>query len=261
MYKKSKKGIHTRSNFVVVFASRFRYINPHAMWCTAGDIWTSSVTSCATCKEESGVAGSIFDGGWGTRWWQDLDGGAENKDWVVSVGEDGKVGVHGDFTLDRSGSGMVDSGWNCIWDDCRVSVEEDAEVDEVMSVVGLADDIWSEVVLSDEERSWRKGGDAVNICDFGGAVGELCKVIWCFGLKGVAVANSDWDEDDWESVWAETRFDLSKEDGGGNLIKHDCDKYYHDDCDDCGDNRSFKISIINFDNFMFPFSVGWRWSL
>ena len=60
-----------------------------------------------------------------------------------------------------------------------------------MSLVGLADGIWSEVVLSDEEKSWRKGGDAVNVCDFGGAVGELWKIILCFGLKDVAVADSD----------------------------------------------------------------------
>ena len=60
-----------------------------------------------------------------------------------------------------------------------------------MSIVGLADDIWSEVVLSDEEKSWRKGGDAVNVCDFGGAVGELWKIILCFGLKDGAVADSD----------------------------------------------------------------------
>ena len=45
-----------------------------------------------------------------------------------------------------------------------------------MNLVGLADDIWSEDVLSDEEISWRKCGDAVNVCDFGGAVGELCKI-------------------------------------------------------------------------------------
>ena len=43
-------------------------------------------------------------------------------------------------------------------------------------------------------------------------------------MKGVAVADSDWDEDDWESGWAERRFDLGKEDGGGDLIKDDCDK-------------------------------------
>ena len=40
------------------------------------------------------MAASTFDGGWGTIWWQDVDGGAENKEWVVGVGEDGKVGVH-----------------------------------------------------------------------------------------------------------------------------------------------------------------------
>ena len=55
LYKKSKKRIHTRSNFVVVFASKSRCINPHATWGTAGDICTSSVTCCATCKEEPGV--------------------------------------------------------------------------------------------------------------------------------------------------------------------------------------------------------------
>ena len=208
----------------------------------------------ATCKEKSGVAGSTFDGGWGTRWWQDVDGGAENKEWVVGVGKDGKVGVHGDVTVDRSGSGMLDGGWNCIWDDCRVSVEEDAEVGEIMSLVGLADDIWSEVVLSDEEKSWWKGGYAVNACDFGGAVREFCKIIWRFGLKGVAVADSDWGEDDWESGWTERRFDLGKEDGRSDLINDDCGKY-DDDCDDCGDNTSCNVSVINFENLMFPFSI------
>ena len=93
----------------------------------------------------------------------------------MGVGEDGKVAVYGDVTVDRSGSWMLDGGWNFIWDDCGVPVEEDAEVGEVMSLIGLADGIWSEVVLSDEEKSWWKGGDAVNVCDFGGAVGELSK--------------------------------------------------------------------------------------
>ena len=60
LYKKCKKRIHTRSNFVVVFASKFRCIDSDATWGTAGDI----CASCwATCKEESGVARSIFDGG------------------------------------------------------------------------------------------------------------------------------------------------------------------------------------------------------
>ena len=154
LYKKSKKRIHTRSNFVVVLASKFRWINPHATCGTAGDICASSVTCCATCKEESGFAGSTSDGGWDTRWWQNMDGGTENKEWVVGVGEDRKVGEHKDVTVDRSGSGMLDGGWNCMWDDSRVSVKEDAEVGEVMNLVYLADDIWSEVVLSDEEKSW-----------------------------------------------------------------------------------------------------------
>ena len=178
---------------------------------------------------------------------------------IVGVKKDGKVGVHGDVTVDRSGSGMLDGGWNCIWDDCGVSVEEDAEVGEVMSLVGLADDIWSEVVLSDEEKSWRKGGDAVNVCDFGGAVEELWKIIWCFGLKGVAVADSDWDEDDWESVQIERRFNLGKEDGGGDLIKGDCDKDDDDDddYDDCGNNASCSVSTIKSENLMFPFSIRW----
>ena len=105
LYKKSMKRIPTRNNFVVAFASKFRCINPHATWGTAeGDICTSSVTCCLTCKEESGVAGSTFDRGWGMRWWQGVDGGAENKECVESVREDGKVGVHGDVTVDRSGS-------------------------------------------------------------------------------------------------------------------------------------------------------------
>ena len=31
---------------------------------------------------------------------------------------------------------------------------------------------------------------------------------------------------------------MGKEDGGGDLISDDCDKYDDHDCDDCGDNRS-----------------------
>ena len=121
----------------------------------------------------------------------------------MSVGEDGKVGVHGwrCYSILKWRSGMLDGGWNCIWDDCRVSVEENTEVGEVMSLLGLADEIWSEVVLSEMRKNlgeW-KGGNAVNVCDFGGAVRELWKIIWYFGLKGVVVADSDWDEDDWES--------------------------------------------------------------
>ena len=50
----------------------------------------------------------------------------------MGIGEDGKVGVHGDVAVDGSGSVMLDGGWSCIWDDCGVSVEEDAEVGEVL---------------------------------------------------------------------------------------------------------------------------------
>ena len=46
-----------------------------------------------------------------------------------------------------------------------------------------------------------------------------------------------------------------KEDGGGDLIRDDCDKYDDDDCDGCGNNTSCNVSIIDFENFMFPFSI------
>ena len=59
--------------------------------------------------------------------------------------------------------------------------------------------------------------------NFGGAVGELSKIIWRFGLWGVAVAASDRDEDDWESGWTERRLDLVKKDGGVYLINDVCD--------------------------------------
>ena len=129
-----------------------------------------------------------------------------------------------------------------------------------MSSIGLADGTWSEVVLSGEEKSWWKSGDTLNVCDFGGAVGELTKNFWRFGLKGVAVGDSDWDEDAWESVCIERRFDLGAEAGAGDLINDDCCKYDDDDddCDDCGDNMSCNASVINFENLMFPFSVRWR---
>ena len=140
--KKVKKRIPTRNNFIVVFAIKFRCINSHATCSTTrGDIYTSSVTCGATRKEELGVASSTFDGGWDTRWRQDVDGGAENDGWAVGVKEDGKVAVSGDVKVDRSGSWMLDGRWNFIWDDCGVSVKEDAEVGEVMSLIILADGI------------------------------------------------------------------------------------------------------------------------
>ena len=134
---------------------------------------------------------------------------------------------------------MLDGGWNFIWDDCGVPVEEDAEVGEVMSLIGLADGIrWSEVFLSDEEKSWRMQSWCSQCLWFWWSSRRIKQKFWRFGLKGVAVADSDWDEDDWEGVWNERRFDLGTEDGGGYLINDDCDKYSDDDdgddCDDCG---------------------------
>ena len=54
----------------------------------------------------------------------------------MGVEQDGKVEVHGDVTVDRSRSWMLDGGWNFSWDDCAVPVE-DEEVGEVMSLVGF----------------------------------------------------------------------------------------------------------------------------
>ena len=83
------------------------------------------------------------------------------QEWAVGVGEDGKVGVYGDVTVGRSGSGMLDGSWNFSWDDCGVSDKEDTEVGEVMSLVGLADDIWSKSWmvknLNAEEKILAKG--------------------------------------------------------------------------------------------------------
>ena len=183
-----------------------------------------------------------------------MAGGAENEGWAVSVGEDGNVEVNRDVTEDRSGSGMLDGRWNFSWDDCRVSDKEDTEICEVMSLVGLVDNTWSEVALSSEEKTWQKGGDAGNVCDSGGAVRKLSKKMWDFGLKGVVGADSDWDEDDWESVWTERR--LGKEDGGGALINDDCYKCDDDNGDDeRGDNTPCKISVIDLENLIFSFSI------
>ena len=131
---------------------------------------------------------------------------------------------------------MLDVGWNFSWDDCRDSNEENAEIGGVMSSIGLANGLWSEVILSGEENTLWKGGDAVNVWNFGGAARESSQKFWHFGLKGVVVADSDWDENDWEIVSTEKMLDLNKEDGGGDLINDDCEKH-DNDCDGC-DNTS-----------------------
>lgn len=48
---------------------------------------------------------------------------------------------------------------------------------------------------------------------------DWAKKFWRFGLKDVPAADSGRNEDDWQSVQTKGRFDLGKEDGGGNLIK------------------------------------------
>ena len=213
-------------------------------------------------KEEPGVAGSAFDGGWGTRWWWDAGRGAENEGWAVGVGENRNVGVHGDVKVCRSGCGMLNDGWNFSWDDCRVSDEEDTKVGEVMSLVGLVNDIWLKVVLSGEENTWRKGGDADNVWKFGGAVKRIKQKILKFRVEGSCCG---WQWMRWrclESVSSDGRFDLGREDRVGDIINDNCDKHDDDKCDDDGgDNTSCNVSIINLKNLMFPFSVRWRWSL
>ena len=67
---------------------------------------------------------------------------------------------------------------------------------------------------------------------------------------------SDWNEDDWKSIWTEGKFDLGAWDGGDNLI------HQHDNnCDDCGDSTSYNVSIIDSGKLMFPFSISCMWSL
>ena len=57
-----------------------RGINPYATWGTiGGDVCIPSVKCFATYKEKPGVASSTFNGGWGTRWWRDVGGGADNE--------------------------------------------------------------------------------------------------------------------------------------------------------------------------------------
>ena len=183
------------------------------------------------------------------------------QEWAVGVGEDGKVGVYGDVRVGRSESGMLDGSWNFSWDDCGVSDKEDAEVGEVMSLVDLADDIWSEVEWSKTWMLRKNLGERVVMQLMFVILVEQSEIYAkkCFGLKGVAVADSDWDEDDWESVQIERRFNLGKEDGGGDLIKGDCDKDDDDDddYDDCGNNASCSVSTIKSENLMFSFSIRW----
>ena len=141
LYKKCKKIIPTRSDFTTVFASTFRSIDSYGTWGnTGGDICISSAMCSTTYKKELGVAGSTFDGGWVTTWWQDVGGAAENgvscecrRRW--------KSRCTWRCIVDKSGSGIPDGDWNFSWDDCGVWNEEEIEVDEIISLLGLVDDV------------------------------------------------------------------------------------------------------------------------
>ena len=108
---------------------------------TGGDICISSAMCSTTYKKELWFAGKAFDEGWVSGWWRAVGGAAENEGWTESVGEDGKVGVHEDITVDTSGNGMLDGVWNFSWDDCGVSNKEDPEVGEVTSFLCLVNNI------------------------------------------------------------------------------------------------------------------------
>ena len=92
-------------------------------------------------------------------------------DWWV----DGKVGIHRDVTLDRRRNRILDAGGNFSWDYYAVSDEEDTEAGKVASLIGLAINIRSEVDLKVEENNWKKGGDAGNVWNSGGADGVSSK--------------------------------------------------------------------------------------
>ena len=73
-------------------------------------------------------------------------------------------------------------------------------------------------------------------------------------MKGLVLTERYWHVNDWEIVFTEGRFGLGKEDGRDDIIKDDCDKHGDDNCDDCDDNTSCNVSIINFQDLMFLFS-------
>ena len=85
-YKKSNKIIPSRNNLPLA-------ANSIMAWCR----WSS---------RKWGVSCGY------TRWWQNVDPGAENEGWAVGVGQYGNVEVHGDVTGDWNGSGRLDFDWN-----------------------------------------------------------------------------------------------------------------------------------------------------
>lgn len=61
------------------------------------------------------------------------------------------------------------------------------------------------------------------------------------------MTDTGFDKDIWKSLWTERKFDLVKEDGFDHFVSDDCDKHDDDTCnhDDCGDNTSWNVSIID----------------
>ena len=170
--------------------------------------------------------------------------------------------IHRDVTLDRTRNRIVDAGGNFSWDYYSVSDEEDTEAGEVASLIGLANDIRSEVNLNLRKTIEKT---VVMLVMFEILVEQTeyqAKKIDILDWRVLFVADSYWDEDDWESVWAEGRLDLDKEDGGVDMTNDNCDKYDNDSYDaDCGNNTSCSVSIICFQDLIFLFSIRRRWSL
>lgn len=79
----------------------------------------------------------------------------------MGVGEDGSVAIHAHVWGDRNG--RLNCGWNFNCDKWEVLDEEVRETGEIMTWLGSVDGIWSEIVLSYEENTWGKGGDACNV--------------------------------------------------------------------------------------------------
>lgn len=129
---------NSKNNFVFVLVSKFRGISPYATWDTTGGSACTFSVMCCDYKEGTRVAGNTLNGGWGMKWWRDVDG-VEGEGWAVGVGEDGNVGLHKDVTGDRSG--RLDCGWNVSWDECGNWDDEDTEFGEVMNWVRLVDDM------------------------------------------------------------------------------------------------------------------------
>ena len=72
--------------------------------------------------------------------------------------------------------------------------------------------------MSSEENTWGKGGDTGNVWYFVGTVGKWTKKFEISGWKVFVMKKINW-----ESLWTEGRFELDKEEDGGDYsINDDC---------------------------------------